>query len=163
MTRSPKAQPSKKSRIVSSAANSTTLTCTNNNARRLGQMRVVVLRTSMNAGRRRLGQTSTHGEMEVAEDVGEDAPTPMDEVFPMDFAVEVESDESDSDDEDIGPKRSPVSTFVLFRAPAIFLNIIHSHVLARTSFHTAKHTWTSSSVMMASSIRMPPRHACPAA
>lgn len=151
MARTSKSKPPKKSRIVSSADNSTTLTCTHNNAHRLAQMRAVVLRTTLTAGRRRLGQSSTHGEMEVEEDVGEDEPTPIDEVFTMDFAQDIESDESDSEDEDMGPKRPPVSTSILSCSAAMFSISFRSRVLAKTSFRTAKHILTSSFVMMASS------------
>lgn len=118
MTRANREKPQKKSRIVSSADNPTTLTCTFNNARRLAQMRAVVLRTTSTSSRRRLGQTSTHVEMEMdEEEVDEAAPNDLEEVFNMDFAPEVESDGSDSDDDDMGPKRPPVCTVLLTAQP----------------------------------------------
>lgn len=103
-------KPPKKSRIVSSS-DSTTLSRASN-AQRLTQVRAVVLRTTTHTNRRRLGQQSTHTEMEIdADDSDDEASEPGDDP-PNDTGPRQEDigfdGDSDSEDDGEEPKRPPV-------------------------------------------------------
>lgn len=115
MTRSAaQAKPSKKSRIIFSTAKTTLSHASNEQW--LAHIRAVVLRTTTNTSGRRLGQQSTHMEMEIDSEDSEDSDDEASELgdnllYDTDPRQEnIAFDDSDSDSEDggKGPKRPPV-------------------------------------------------------